>query len=453
MNILNLIFEHNLFLQGKKEKRIEYGNILTKRRPDIQNVEEVVEEIINVPDSKLQKAMLYWTMKGTLTPPFDYAKLSQVMEVLRIKRADFQTYESPDQVLDQQQQILDSRPIDPNACPELTNKTELGNGVTVYDVQDDKAGQEKMRLIINTHVGPKANPWCLLHGDGKGNLSDGTNGLYNAWHYWNHYTSLKKRVAFQNGKLLAFSANDSVQLCWWDLQDNPHVDIPCKGMPVLDKEGYNMMPPKMRSELLARSAAISSDQLEKMLQQTADADALYNIALNPNTTPDQLLELSKSPHDIVRLAVAQNQNVTKQILKTLINDTNIIVVNHAKIALNGDYEIPENEVWSIVFGLPGETIFTMHYCYTDNRNVTATRRCQMHQNVNVKGVGVTTREAHAAWNNIKYWDLDKLEYRSCKIRNIIWIEFNGKRHKINHNMPTNIVPESKFNSIYNLLKK
>jgi len=30
-------------------------------------------------------------------------------------------------------------------------------------------------------------------------------------------------------------------------------------MPVLDKEGYNMMPPKMRSELLARSAAISSD--------------------------------------------------------------------------------------------------------------------------------------------------------------------------------------------------
>jgi len=95
----------------------------------------------------------------------------------------------------------------------------------------------------------------------------------------------------------------------------------------------------------------------------------------------------------------------------------------------------------------------MHYCYTDNRNVTATRRCQMHQNVNVKGVGVTTREAHAAWNNIKYWDLDKLEYRSCKIRNIIWIEFNGKRHKINHNMPTNIVPESKFNSIYNLLKK
>jgi hypothetical protein len=53
MNILKLIFENNLFLEGKKEKRIEYGNILTKRRPDIQNVEEVVEEIINVPDSKL----------------------------------------------------------------------------------------------------------------------------------------------------------------------------------------------------------------------------------------------------------------------------------------------------------------------------------------------------------------------------------------------------------------
>jgi hypothetical protein len=85
--------------------------------------------------------------------------------------------------------------------------------------------------------------------------------------------------------------------------------------------------------------------------------------------------------------------------------------------------------------------------------ITATRRCQMHQNINVRGTGVSTINAHTAWNNIKYWDLDKLEYRSCKIENIIWIEFNGKKHMINHKAKLNLVPESKFNSIYNLLKK
>ena len=452
MNIFKLLFQSNLYLEGKKQKRIQYTALLNKRRPDIKNVQEVVEQIINLPDTKLQKAILFWTAKGTLTPPYDYEMLNNVMDILRIKRGDFQNYISPEEVLKQQEEIVSTRPIDPDTCKELTNKVNLGNGVVVYDVQDDKEGQQKMREIINTHAGVKANPWCLLHGDGNGNLSDGTIG-YNAWSYWNHYIALKKRVAFQNGKLLAFSANDTQKLTWWDMQDHPHVDIPCKGTPVLDKEGYEAMPPDMRIPLLARSAAISQQTLQKMIQDTKDADILYNIALNKKTDPQQLAELSNSQYDLVRLAVAQNNNTPKDILQKLVIDKNSLVRRYAKFAIDPNCQLPESDVWMTVFGLPAEQIFTIHYRYTNDPRLTATRRCQMHQNINVKGTGVSTIAAHAAWDNIKYWDLDQLGYRSCKIKNIIWIEINGKKHKVIHSQNQTSITESKFNTIFNILSK
>ena len=77
-----------------------------------------------------------------------------------------------------------------------------------------------MRKIINTHWGEDANPWCLLQGDGNGNLRS------DAWKYWSHYDGVEKRVAFKDGKLLAFCANEDNNDWWWDRQDEPHEGIP-----------------------------------------------------------------------------------------------------------------------------------------------------------------------------------------------------------------------------------
>ena len=91
-------------------------------------------------------------------------------------------------------------PIDPDTVPQLTGKTDMGHGVTVYLVQDGAEGQKAMREILNAAYGKEFSPWCLLHGDGKGGLSS------QAAHWWRHYSSLPKKVEFMDGKPIAFMA-------------------------------------------------------------------------------------------------------------------------------------------------------------------------------------------------------------------------------------------------------
>ena len=55
--------------------------------------------------------------------------------------------------------------LGPDKVKTFTNKTEYGNGVVVYDVEDSKQGQEDVRKVIDTHFGKKANPWCLCARD------------------------------------------------------------------------------------------------------------------------------------------------------------------------------------------------------------------------------------------------------------------------------------------------
>ncbi len=90
--------------------------------------------------------------------------------------------------------------------PLMSNYRDEGYGVETFQVEDSREGQALMRKVIDTHWGKDANPWCLLHGDGEGNLSDGSDGGYDAWYFWNDYNKLPKRVAFKDGKLLAFMA-------------------------------------------------------------------------------------------------------------------------------------------------------------------------------------------------------------------------------------------------------
>ena len=106
---------------------------------------------------------------------------------------------------------------------QLSNKQTLKNGITIYDVEDSKEGQEAMREIINTHFGKDSSPWCLLQADEEGKLTTAS------WEYWEHYRETKKQVAFKNGKLIAFSANDSRKVVWWDRQDKSHKEIPVIG--------------------------------------------------------------------------------------------------------------------------------------------------------------------------------------------------------------------------------
>ncbi len=200
-----------------------------------------------IPDNKEKRLTGYWFAKGTVRVPEDQQKIHDALEMCARKKVDPMQFDGPAQVFVAYGELpkKDAR-INPDTVPTLSNKRELAEGVTVYDVEDSEASRQNMRQIINSHWGKDANPWCLLQGDGEGNLTD------KSARYWEHYDAVQKRVAFQNGKLLAFCASDEYEDLteglsqeeeeelyesggdtvdvgvdqWWDRQDEPHTGIP-----------------------------------------------------------------------------------------------------------------------------------------------------------------------------------------------------------------------------------
>lgn len=198
-----------LFSIGKR-KREEFKNLIVRKRPDFKDPDRAVEEIGKFATPKEQKAALKWLIGGRLILPEDAPKVTEAIRYAEKAKKDPLQYDGPVELMNALAEFKPKdKPIDPDTVPQLSDKRVLPDGVVTYAVQDDRAGQQAMREIVNTHWGKNANPWCLLHGDGEGNLSDGSDGGYNAWEYWNHYNALPKRVAFRNGKLLAFMATET----------------------------------------------------------------------------------------------------------------------------------------------------------------------------------------------------------------------------------------------------
>ena len=238
-----------LFSIGKR-KREEFKNLIVRKRPDFKDPDGAVEEIGKFATPKEQKAALKWLIGGRLILPEDAPKVTEAIRYAEKAKKDPLQYDGPVELMNALAEFKPKdKPIDPDTVPQLSDKRVLPDGVVTYAVQDDRAGQQAMREIINTHWGKNANPWCLLHGDGEGNLSDGSDGGYDAWEYWNHYNALPKRVAFKSGKLVAFMATDggrgelmagdiargavpSTYEEWWDRQDSSHDGIPLGNMPV-----------------------------------------------------------------------------------------------------------------------------------------------------------------------------------------------------------------------------
>ena len=186
----------------------EFMRVLAKNRPDL-DAGKIVAELEKFDTPKEQKIALHWVVRGGLLLPEDSYKVADALSVSEKAKVDPFQYKSPDELMLAHKEFRPTaRPIDPAAVPELSDPRDEGDGIVSYLVQDDRQGQAAMRRIINTHWGEDANPWCLLHGDGRGNLSDGSNGEYDAWYYWQHYSALPKRVAFKDGKLLAFMATE-----------------------------------------------------------------------------------------------------------------------------------------------------------------------------------------------------------------------------------------------------
>ncbi len=212
------------FLVGRK-RREEMERRLEKRRPDItQSQREALFGVLDgIGDVKIENATFGWFLNGSVRLPEDMDKIRQAVDVAGKAGVDPMRYKSPMELLEAHSEFYASEDrINPDDVPTLHKEHDYGNGIVTYNVDESDESRENIRRIINTHINREANPWCVAQGDGKGNLSENAGG------YWRHYGILPKRVAFRNGKLLAFFASDDGVPTWWDRWNTAFDGIPVR---------------------------------------------------------------------------------------------------------------------------------------------------------------------------------------------------------------------------------
>ena len=312
-------------------------------------------------DAKEQKVALHWVNKKRLILPEDLSKFQEAMNLINKQHLDFQKFEGPMEVINRDDKStirIKSQDINFNPSTEKTfsHPYNAGDGVVIYNVEDSKDGQLAVRKAIDVNWGYDKNPWCLAarkEGFSQDEINELSEeqaeklGFYSddvlavAWRYWNHYKAYPKRIAFKNGKLLAFSAGDEKQhVEWWDKNDESHNAIPesnaVDDIEFLKKHGKinllenNNASPEMIEELakdkdwvvriaVARNPNTPADILRKL---AGDGDRFVKNAVlkNPTTPAEVLKKLVEDEDEDVRIEVAKNPNTPVDILMTLARD-------------------------------------------------------------------------------------------------------------------------------------
>jgi hypothetical protein len=154
-----------------------YVNQVTKGRPDLNedqiaeqmdfvmsHVEGMVEEGAFPPNklAKYKKLGLHFLAKSPLILPEDGYKINEAIQIAEQKNIDPFKYNNPNDLMDKFAGTVKAKRVDPDNVKEFSNKKVLPKGVTVYDVSNNREGQEAVRKVLDTHVNPKANPWCAF---------------------------------------------------------------------------------------------------------------------------------------------------------------------------------------------------------------------------------------------------------------------------------------------------
>lgn len=155
-------------------------------------------------------------------------KINKVKFILKkIPSIDTQNYKGTlkefidkyQKVIDEQQEKNRVKSIQYlNKLPQFSQKKEYPNGVVIYRVEQSRQGQAAVRKIVDLQWGKESNPWCII--------ARKFNALEDAWNFWTNYNGYPKHIAFQNRRLLAFSANSGFTNVWWDRKDEPHHALP-----------------------------------------------------------------------------------------------------------------------------------------------------------------------------------------------------------------------------------
>ena len=310
-------------------------------------------------DTTEQLCAAKWFLAGKINLPDDDYKVEDAVKVAKQNKVDALSYASPMDILNTFGQPKSKvKPIDPDTVKEFSNKKKLAEGIVVYDVQDDFEGQAAVRKIIDTHWGEDANPWCL---------AARTNGdLERAKEMWLHYSKYPKRIAFRNGKLLAFFASHDDKT-WWDRNDEPHTNIPYS---VKSKEGDyevstnyelkegNKKAKKVsvgKSDKKGRTAYFVGNRLESAGIQDGQRNLFYNSFPAGATLSDSTYGVGRS----IEIQYGPYKNVTQISFERRTKDepTYYVRVGYGQNGVRAISFVEGARSWDIRYGINGDQIF------------------------------------------------------------------------------------------------
>lgn len=153
------------------------------------------------------KTAIRWVMNSSLTLPEDNTKARQAFDEARKRHIDVQKYPTLGDLIasDEMKPKEKERPkFDPDKAKTFRNKrtvtTEGGRIFTVYDVENTEEGQREVCKALFAHY--KTSPWCLSTFTATGEPTE------SAKKYWKHYNAIPRKIAYYDGKPVAFNSDD-----------------------------------------------------------------------------------------------------------------------------------------------------------------------------------------------------------------------------------------------------
>jgi predicted kinase len=197
--------------------------------------------------SKFEKLALHYMVHNKLILPEDGFKVIEAERLARVKKLDPFSFKNPNEIIERYSEEVDGRKTtNPDNVEAFTNKRELANGITMYNVDNSSStttvpgrfykvspGQQAVRDQVDQHFGEKSNPWCIVQSaDGK--LTE------QAGEYWDQYGD--KQILFKDGKLLAMRTesredgfSDEGDVEFWSRDNVKYNEIP--GNDYVDEQG------------------------------------------------------------------------------------------------------------------------------------------------------------------------------------------------------------------------
>lgn len=212
------------FFLGRKARE-RYRNIIEKTRPDLdeEQVRSTLDFLHSLEDSKENtayiKAAMQWIANGSITLPRDHQVAMDIFTKAKNKHVDISKYPTMSQLLksDEFKPKKEKISFTPDKEKTFSNHktvtTNSGRTFEVYDVENTSEGQRAVCHALAANY--EASPWCLSTFTATGEPTE------SAKRFWHNYEAIPRKIAFEDGKPVAFSSSayNKNPEAWWDLND------------------------------------------------------------------------------------------------------------------------------------------------------------------------------------------------------------------------------------------